>query len=303
MEKHMSDQRMRISRRPSLMAVLLPVVFLSVRLSAQILHVTGARPSFEVATIKPSKLDETRSGMGFSAGGRGFTSTNATVRDMIQEAYNVKSANQIQGASGWMTTEKFDIEARMDDSEVALLATLSMEEKIRQVRLMLQSLLEERCGLKLSEGSRESSFFLLLPALGGPRLKPTQMVPAGPSSNSPAHPAIGPRVLRKGPGKVEATGVSMGMLTDMISRQPELGADGGFTVGDLVVDKTGLSGMYDWALTWEPVVDDQTRDAIGEAAGPSLFTALQEQLGLRLQRTKGQVEVLVIDHITRPSGD
>jgi len=292
---------MRISQSFSLTAVLLSTMFFRVGLPAQILHATGARPSFEVATIKPSKPDETRSGMGFSAGGRGFTSTNATVRDMIQEAYNVKSANQIQGASGWMTTEKFDIEARMDEAEAALLATLPMEESIRQVRLMLQSLLEQRCGLKLSESTRETSFFLLLPVQGSPKLKPTQMIPA--DGDNTARPAIGPRLLRKGAGKVEATGVSMAMLTDFISRQPELGADGGFTVGDLVVDKTGLSGMYDWTLTWEPVTEDQTRDSTGNAAGPSFFTALQEQLGLRLQKTKGQVEGLAIDQVTRPSAD
>jgi uncharacterized protein (TIGR03435 family) len=294
---------MRISQKFSLTAALLSAVFFSAGLSAQILHVTGARPSFEVATIKPSKPDETQSAMGFSAGGRGFTETNATMRDLIQEAYNVKSANQIQGASGWMTTERFDIEARMDDAEVASLATLPIEEKIREVRLMLQSLLEERCGLKLSESTRETSFFLLLPAQGGAKLKPTQMVPADTNGNSPARPAIGPRLLRKGPGKLEATGVSMPMLTDMISRQPELGAEGGFTVGDLVADKTGLSGMYDWTLTWEPETEDQIRDAAGNTEGPSFFTALQEQLGLRLQKTKGQVEVLVIDHVTRPSSD
>jgi uncharacterized protein (TIGR03435 family) len=289
-----------ISRELSLAAAL-ATVFFSIGLSAQILHATGARPTFEVATIKPSRPDETRFVMGFSTGGRGVTLTNATVRDLIQEAYNVKSANQIQGASGWMTTERFDIEARMDGPEVALLASLPMGERITQVRLMTQSLLEERCGLKLSESTRDTSFFLLLPAQGGAKLKPTQMVPSGP--DGPAHPASEPRTLWKGPGKLEATGVSMGTLTEFISRQPELGADGMFSVGDLVVDKTGLSGIYDWTLTWEPVAEDQTRDTTGSAAGPSFFTALQEQLGLRLQKTKGQVEVLVIDHVTRPSPD
>jgi len=294
---------MRILRRFSLTVVVLPTVFVSAGVSGQILHATGERPSFEVATIKSSKPDETRFAMGFSAGGRGVTLTNATVRDLIQEAYNVKSTNQIQGASGWMTTERFDIEARMDGPEVALLATLPIEEKIRQVRLMTQSLLEERCGLKLSESSKETSFFLLLPARGGPKLKPTQMVPADPKGNIPAHPASDPTVQWKGPGKVEATGVSMGTLTEFISRQPELGADGMFSVGDLVIDKTGLTGMYDWTLTWDPVTQDQARDATGNTGGPSFFTALQEQLGLRLQRTKGEVEVLVIDQVTRPTAD
>ena len=199
--------------------------------AAQILHATGARPAFQVATIKPSGATETRAGMGFSAGGRGFTTVNATLRDLIQEAYNVKSAGQIAGASGWTTADKFDIEARMDDPQVEAMTSLPMEKRIEQVRLMLQSLLEERFALKLSESTRQATFFDLIVAKGGPKLKPTEMASADPKG-APAHPVNGPRLLRRGPGKLEATGVSMGLLTDTLSRLHELGAEGGFTGGD-----------------------------------------------------------------------
>jgi uncharacterized protein (TIGR03435 family) len=92
------------------------------------------------------------------------------------------------------------------------------------------------------------------------------------------------------------------MLTEFLSRQPELGFGGGFTLGDLIVDKTGLSGAYDWTLTWQSETDPN-HDDDGNANGPAFFTALREQLGLELKKTKGQIEVLVIDHITRPSAD
>lgn len=270
--------------------------------SAQILHATGARPSFQVATIKRSSATETRAGMGFSAGGRGFTTVNATVRDLIQEAYNVKSADQIEGATGWMTADKFDLEARMDDPQVEAMAKLPIEKRIEQVRLMLQSLLEERFALKLSESSKPATFFTLVVAKGGPKLKPTEMAPADANGGAPAQPVNGPRLLRKGPGKLEATGASMGLLTDTLSRLHELGAEGGFTVGELIVDKTGLTGMYDWTLNWAPDTVAQGGDA-GDSGGPSLFTALQEQLGLKLEKTKAPVEVLMIDHVERPSGN
>jgi uncharacterized protein (TIGR03435 family) len=113
---------------------------------------------------------------------------------------------------------------------------------------------------------------------------------------------VGPRVQWKGPGRVEATDASMPVLTEFLARQPELGFDGGFTLGNLIVDKTGLSGAYDWTLTWQPE-DGLNQNDTGNSDRPSFFTALREQLGLKLERTKGQVEVLVIDHITRPSAN
>ncbi len=92
------------------------------------------------------------------------------------------------------------------------------------------------------------------------------------------------------------------MLAEMLSQQPELGSEGGFTLGELVVDKTGLTGAYDWRLTWTPDAPGQAGTATN-ADAPSLFTALQEQLGLKLERSKTTVEVLVIDHVERPSAN
>jgi uncharacterized protein (TIGR03435 family) len=262
-------------------------VLLCGQAAGQILHAKGSRPSFQVATIKRSSSTETRSAMGFSAGGRGFTTTNATLRDLIQEAYNVKAANQIAGAAGWMTAEKFDLEARMDDDEVASVAKLPIDARVDQVRLMLQSLLAERFALKLSESSRVSSYFVLVMAKGGPMLKPTADT-AGSGTG---------QVRWRGPGKIEATAVTMPMLADTLGRMRELGAEGGFTMGELIVDKTGLTGRYDWTLTWAPDVGADT----AAAGGPDLFTAIQEQLGLKLEKAKAQVEVLVIEHAERPS--
>ena len=268
----------------------------------QILHASGPRPSFEVATIKPSNPDETVSGMRFSDGGHVFVTTNATLRDLMQEGYNVKSTSQIVGATGWMTTEKFDVEARLEDTAFKQLASLAMDGKIDQIRLMVQSLLAERFGLKLDSSTRTSSFFSLVQAKGGSKLRPTAMAPADPNGINVPHPVSGPTLARKGAGELEATGVSMALLADTLSRMPELGSEGGFTIGDLVVDKTGLMGSYDWSLRWAAM-----RQAGGEVeqdtSRPSLFTAVQEQLGLKLERTKGPVEVLVIQNVHRPSAN
>ena len=265
----------------------------------QALTSTAMPPSFQVATIKASRKDDTRAAMGFSAGGRGFYTINATARDLVQEAYGLKSTDQIEGASGWMTTEHFDVEARMEDGQAERLQAMSMGEKIEQVRLMVQSLLRERFGLKVHKSTRESSFFELEAAKGGAKLKLTTMASADPDGVKVPHPAVGPTVHWNGPGKLQATGVGMEVLTEQLSRMPELGFQGGFTMGILVVDKTGLSGMYDWTLHWSP--DNASGERPETADAPPLFTALQEQLGLKLVKAKGPVELVVIDHLDRPS--
>ena len=106
-------------------------------------------------------------------------------------------------------------------------------------------------------------------------------------------------MLRKGPGKLQATGVGVAMLADTLSRMPELGFQGGFTMGELVVDKTGLTAMYDWTLNWSP--DNGTAEETEKADAPSLFEALQEQLGLKLVKTKGKVALVIIDEVQHPS--
>ena len=265
----------------------------------QALRSKATLPSFQVATIKASSKDETRAAMGFSAGGRGFYTINATARDLIQEAYNLKSTDQIQGASGWMTTEHFDLDARMEDVQADRMKGMPMGEKIEQVRLMVQSLLRDRFGLQVHESTRESTFFELEVVKGGAKLKPTAIAPADPDGVNAPHPAVGPEVRWNGPGKLQAKGAGLGVLTEQLSRMPELGFQGGFTMGILVVDKTELTGMYDWNLNWSP--DNGNGGRTENADAPPLFTALQEQMGLKLVKAKGPVELVVIDHLDRPS--
>jgi uncharacterized protein (TIGR03435 family) len=189
----------------------------------------------------------------------------------------------------------------MDDAQADQLKPMPMDKKVDQVRLMMQSLLAERFGLKLHESTRESSLFELVVAKGGPKLKPTKMAAADPHGVNAPHPAVGPLVHLEGPGKIQATGVGLGALAEELSGMPELGSQGGFTMGELVVDKTGLKGMYDWTLNWSP--DNESGGKTENADAPSLFTALQEQLGLKLVKAKGPVEVVVIDHIDKPTVD
>jgi uncharacterized protein (TIGR03435 family) len=193
--------------------------------------------------------------------------------------------------------------------------------KMEQRRTMLLPLLEERFGLKYHHESRELPMYSLVVAKGGPKLKvSTAPMPAPPgASAAPAGPASpegsgrdvglskerpgGPGMMRMSPGGIEANGGGMEFLAHALSG----------LVGRSVVDKTGLTGSYDYSLNWTP--DQSSMPTMGPAGGgpppqgdapvdpngPTLFTALEEQLGLKLQSEKGKVDVIVIDHIDLPT--
>jgi uncharacterized protein (TIGR03435 family) len=170
---------------------------------------------------------------------------------------------------------------------------------------MVRLLLAERFKLSVGHGTKEFPVYALVVAKNGPKLQ--QQKPGGNYANGIKGPnglAMGPHTLGMRPGQLTGQGVSMAELIMILSQQLER----------IVLDQTGLKGNYDFTLQWSP---DQTSSAIvqgpeggkpvvdntppPESSGPSIFTAIQEQLGLKLESTKGPVDVLVIEHIERPS--
>jgi uncharacterized protein (TIGR03435 family) len=298
----------RIERRPALlrnkqvlvaalrlMAVVLIAVSMIARVQArgQILHATGPLPSFEVATIKPGQPRAT----GFRAfGPRGadrFLAMNVTVKDLIDFAYTIDDDRQVVGLSSWMISRRYDIDAKVGDAEVAAMSKLPHLRMMDPYRFMQQSLLADRFKLKVHFETRELPIYLLVVAKGRPKLKASEMNPAHPAE------AVRPGSLETGVGRTAATSATMNMLVEVLERQEEVGnpPDGR---GRKVVDRTNLDGLYDWTLHWTPW-QDLSRGDSSDSKGPSLFTALQEQLGLKLEPAKGKVEVVVIDHIEMPS--
>jgi uncharacterized protein (TIGR03435 family) len=236
-------------------------------------------PSFEVATIKPSKT---------AAGGMrwighiptGLSVKNISVQSLVREAFGLED-DRILGAPGWVKEDRFDIEAKVAESDIPVLKNMTVDQR----RAMLGPLLEERFNLKFHFESRVLPFYALVIARGGSKMK--EFTPPG----NPA--ANGLRYL--GRGHLEARGTSMEFVGQVLAQQ----------LGRTVVDKTGLNGKYDFSLQWEP--DDPFPNAGNDnglpqdASSPSLITALQEQLGLKLEARKDQISVLVIDHIEAPS--
>ena len=240
---------------------------------------SAPRPAFEVASIKPGDPNSQIFRLGSMPGGR-FVANNASLKLLIQTAYDVRS-HQISEGPNWLDSAKFDIDAK-PDSSAPIPAGLA---GATHMRLMLQSLLEERFKLKLHRERKEEPVYELVIANGGSKLQE--------ATDSVKQQRRG---LRMGRGQLSGTAAPVSILVNQLSQQ----------LGRSVIDKTGLAGEYDFDLKWAP---DSSQSQAGlpdtepppDPAGPSIFTAVQEQLGLKLESTRGPVEVLVIDSAEKPS--
>ena len=305
--EHLSPHRKLLLASIALAAFIGPVVLGLVKLpqaSAQEQQSANApRLSFEVATIKPNRASDNNRMVRVTPGN--FSVVGMPLKELIRFAYDLKSDAQLIGGPGWVNSDRFDIEAKEDETQTQALNKLPPPEMSKQVRMMLQSLLADRFGLKVSHTTRELPVYALVIAKGGPKLTPTTtppIVPPGdqPPGGDPAKKTFNRGIRMAGNGDLTGMAATTAFLADVLSRQPELG-------NRLVEDKTGLTGEYDWTLKWTPAPMDSSSSAEGAAppAGdpstPSLFTALQEQLGLKVEPQKDAVDILVIDHVEQPS--
>ncbi len=254
-------------------------------LSAQVIKSDGPKPQFEVATVRPNKSGESGASLGPRPGGR-MIGTNQTVRNLIRNAFNVQPY-QLIGGPDWVDSDRFDIQAKAADADLDAKGMLTYT----QFALRLQSLLEDRFKMVTRWETRELPVYVLVlatPGKLGPKLKPhTGDCDRPPGSAPPAPGTVTPNCgTRANAGKVTGTGIRM----ETFARNLSGGA------GRHIVDKTGLSGSYDLELEFTP---DQSPDT----TGPSLFTAMQEQLGLKLDSQRAPIEVLVIDRVERPTPD
>lgn len=256
--------------------------------------VTVPRAEFDVASIKPNTSGARGVRIGAPSPGR-FNAENVWLRFMIQLAWNVKDF-QVLGGPGWAASDRYDIEATAGGS-----ATLE------QMKPMIQALLEDRFHLAVHSETKELPVYELVTAKGG--IKPQTSKDGSCVARSSAFglPAPGqtpPNVcgnMMMSPRSMSGNGISMRQIATALSN----------ALQRTVVDKTGLSGVFDVHVEWTP--DQSTPGLMAPGLAPvanqpsaddmsgSIFSAIQEQLGLRLQPAKGAVEVLVIDHLEKPS--
>ena len=236
------------------------------------------KAAFEVAVIKPSHADGPSVNRMIRPlpGGNGYIAQNFPVRLMVALMYKVP-LRQVEGGPKWLDEEYFDIEAHADGVH-------SKDE----LQAMFRTLLADRFGLQMHTESREGKVFSLRLDGATPKM---QNNPAGPGMNIPMTPA--------GSGAYQGRGVSMSYLCWFLGQQTQ-------DKKRPVIDRTGLTGTFDFKLSFLP---EQTADMDPDRLPPELrdlpplFTALKEQLGLRLVPENGPVQYFVIDHIDRPSAN
>jgi uncharacterized protein (TIGR03435 family) len=261
----------------------------------QLVHATSApMPEFEVVSIKPNH--ESRPGRMIGMSPTGFTAKHASLKEILGMAYGLKGDDQLIGGPNWMRSEYYDIDAKESEADIEAAKKLTMEQRRTQLSLMIQSMLADRFGFKATIESRELPVYALVVAKGGIKMKQVQPDPMPPLGTPPPPGAHLPRLMKTGPNQYTASAWPMELMGDWLSHFDELGTR-------VVVDQTGLTGNYDFVLSGVAVGSIEGNHDTPEDAGTSIFTALQEQLGLKLEPRKAPVEVLIVDHAEQPSAN
>ncbi len=254
------------------------------------------RPEFEVASIKPAAPDARGMFIRTTAGGR-VNVTNMSLKELIVIAYRIQPY-QISGGPPWLESAKWDISAKPETTP-----------KDGELQAMLQGLLADRFQLTLRRETKELPIYALVLARKdgklGPKLteakegacaQPDFTKPPAPREpGKPPTMNCGQQIMS--PRSMTAVAVPIPNIIPMLARM----------LGRTIVDKTGLTGKYDFSMEWAPdesmlmmLPPDAPRPA-SDGSGPSIFTALQEQLGLKLESQKGPVEVFAIEKAEKPS--
>jgi len=291
----------------AVIAVAFPIGFGLVQDTAparQVLRTNGPLPTFEVISIKPSKPG---SGTFIGAAGHAapddrFIAKNMSIKKLISWAYAGTSLplplDQVSGGPDWINSNEYDIDAKLDDAQVATMKKASGRDQILQIRRMAQGLLRDRLKLAVNDTTVMRPVYDLVVARGGPKLQA-----AKPDSLSKIKVAGVQMAFTAEPGEMHAWSMPISALARALSVDS--------TIGRPVLDKTGLTGNYAFDLKWTPEVGSPGAmpgrspdgvDAPGpDSSGPSIFTAVQEQLGLKLEPARGPVEAIEIVHIEKPS--
>lgn len=242
-------------------------------------------PQYEVISVKPSKDRGTR--VQFTPDG--MRGTAVSTEFLLFEGFGGINKNQVIGEPSWATDDGFDIEAKVAAADLPTLAKMTFEQR----RTMFQEILIDRFKLVTHHETRQLPIYLLTVGKNGPKLK--ESTPDDPASATPRR-----KGMMFSRGKVTATGGTISMFITPLSRQ----------LGRPIVDKTGLTGKYDFTLEWTPegpaaapppAAGSPSAAPSPDQSGPDIFTAIQEQMGLKLESTKGPVDVIIIDHIEKPS--
>jgi len=254
------------------------------------IHAQTAAPHLEVATVKPSDPAKEHLGM-YWRQPDGFKLEGITLRGMIANAYGVPSSVKglVQGGPAWTLSDAFDVQVKVDPATTERWSKSPQQPVDEERRVVLRELLVERFHLQLHRELREMPAFALIVAKGGSKLQP----PVPEKDLQAGVPQS--RINYYSRGHMQRHFALLSNLSRSLTAEPEI-------IARPVVDKTGLTDQYEFTLHWTSV--DPGSGAAPSDSGeqwPSLFTALEEQLGLELKPEKEQIEVIVVDSVEKPS--
>lgn len=269
---------------------------------------SAALTSFDVVSVKPvvpgSQLSfsvpvgNSTVRVAFLYAPDGVHWARTTVSSLIRAAYgNLVSLSMDDGVTGlpdWAKTERFEVQGKMSDAQAAAFAKLGKNEQNEQREVMLRALLADRFQLKVHREPKQVPDYELVVAKGGLKIKESETNPDSTPDKDQALWKPG-NLTMTGEGQATARAMGMEEFASFFAVQGPMG------VGRLVEDKTGLTGKYSFTLRWTPYSGTES-DAAGDST-PSIFTALQEQLGLKLQPGTRTIDTVVVDHVERPTPD
>jgi bla regulator protein BlaR1 len=273
--------------------------------SSKVLSWTPDMPRYEVGTIKPASADD--AGLEIMFTPTGVELKDASIQTLLELAFGLEKS-RILGVPAPMRSKSYDIHAKVSAEDAPRMSKL----KIEQRRTLMLPFMEERFGLKYHHETREVPVYALVIAKGGAKLKESKPGAAAPfieeRREGTAGPASGP--LRKRPAIGEGMSIGSGSIQSRGGNLSFLASSLSRILGRTVVDSTGLTGNYDFSLRWTP--DGGMRNPGGpeqgeasgatlDTGGPTLFSALQEQLGLKLESQRRPVDVIVVDHLDLPA--
>jgi uncharacterized protein (TIGR03435 family) len=301
---HSTSQRVPRLLTAALWIAVTPQLVLAQTAAVTPADASVSKASFDVISIKPSSPDGMKMMMGFRYTPDGTEGMNVTLAMLVRAAFGgftkLPTDDSVTGLPDWGKTQTYDIQGKMSEVDAAAFKSLGKDDQDARRQQMLQSLLEERFHLKVHREQKQVPDYDLVVAKGGPRLKDGGVDPNGPKDRD-GNPMRGSFMRMSGPGKVQAQNLGMEQLANYLS-QPMAG------VGRMVVDKTGLTGKYNFSLEFapdfsmmKPPPGPMTAPPPPDLTGPSIYTALQEQLGLKLQPGTGTIDAVVVDHVERPS--
>ncbi len=278
---------------------LLALTFLAATCAVQA-QTVPQKHSFEVASVKPSAANNDNVSVNTTPHRMQFD--NVPLQQILLMSFGIRSASQLEGLPDWATSARYNIDAKTDEETSAAMAKVPREERQKWQQEMMQSMLEDRFHIKFHWGKKDLPVYALTVAKSGSKLKEAVMPPLPPDADPKSKPKDPGTSFSVSDGTMDVKNASMEAFVDHLSRMGEMD-------GRVVLNHTGLTGRYDWTLEWSPErpqagfhgTDGGGAASAADTSKPTLFTALQEQLGLKMEQDKAPVDLLIIDHLEQPT--